>query len=41
VLAYGDVFARRGHCGESRDTGLTCRRHGHGFVLPREHQKLF
>ena len=33
VLAYGDVFEKRGYRCKSRDTGLTCRRNGHGFFL--------
>ncbi len=41
VLAYGDVFERRGYRCKSRDTGLTCRRDGHGFFLSRERTKLF
>ena len=41
VLAYGDVFEKRGFRCKSRDTGLTCRREGHGFFLSRERQKLF
>ncbi len=41
VLGYGDVFEQRGYRCKSRDTGLTCRRDGHGFFLSREHQKLF
>jgi hypothetical protein len=41
VLAYGEVFEKRGYRCKSRDTGLTCRRNGHGFFLSREHQKVF
>ena len=42
VLAYGRTRTLGPFTCTSRTSGLTCKsRSGHGFVLSREHQKLF